>query len=160
MRSWDGVTQSQTILCVGGLASKRATPVVVQSCPGRNHRARPRFNLLTANHPTHPLGRPASFMMSRTITEWHAQCPLKMWREAQPPEVRRQVAVAYLLGVPASTISALELGDEIPDVHLMFRLELLTDGQVTAHLWIEWLQTRPGSYPHPDDMWPPPQSQN
>jgi hypothetical protein len=99
-------------------------------------------------------------VMSRTITEWQAQCPLKMWREAQPPELRRQHAVAGFLGVPASTISALELGDDIPDVDLMLRLGVLTDGQVTAHLWIEWLQTRPGSYPHPDDMWPPPQSQN
>jgi hypothetical protein len=95
--------------------------------------------------------------MSQALTEWQARCPLRVWREAQRPEIRRQDAVAGLLSVPPSTIGALELGDHIPDVELMLRVEELTNRQVTAEIWIDWLHTRPGSYPHPDDMWPPPQ---
>lgn len=73
---------------------------------------------------------------------WHAQNPLRKWRNAQSTKVSVRV-MASMLGVNPGSINNWEVGASQPQGEAFTKMFQVTDGAVTRKAWDDWTQNQP-----------------
>lgn len=75
------------------------------------------------------------------LTDWQQRNPLRVWREAQPPEGWTRSVLARQLEVSHTAVASWEDGKRLPMVDAVAKIEKLTD--IGATQWMAWYDQRP-----------------
>src|SRR4051812_43230385 len=93
-------------------------------------------------------GSPAEGVMAKrrksveaNFKEWQAANPLRLWREAQPPEGWTRAVLARQLGVSHPSVGSWEDGTKLPLVDAAAKIEKLTG--ISATDWMDWYEKKP-----------------